>query len=575
MPIIKTGGKLGEILLRAGLVTQEQLTKALEIQRGTTKRIGEVFVELGLVSELDIAMAVSKQLGIPYVTGSSGLLHPPKGQNLETLIAEPFARKYLVLPLAKNMDSLTIACVNPLDLIMIDNIRRLTGCEVNPVVTTRTDLEQAINTFYDEGSMLKEAIDQSYQMVEDGHQEEASDEVLNLNLDRLREAAEDAPVIRLVDLIIHQAIKERASDIHIEPFKDRIHLRYRIDGILYEMSPPARTLHSAIVSRIKILSKLDIAEKRLPQDGGFSMTMDGPTIDFRISTIPTIHGEKVVIRILRKTAEQLDLGQLGLEPAELEAFRQTVLSPYGLVLTTGPTGSGKTTTLYGALSEIRASTRNIITIEDPVEYRLDGVNQVQIKPSIGLTFARGLRAFLRQDPDVIMVGEIRDKETAEICVQAALTGHMVFSTVHTNDAASAAARLTEMGVPSYLVSSTLTLVVAQRLLRRLCQQCRVAYEPLPAIREQFGIKEELLYQAKGCEQCGKTGYKGRVGIFELMHMNRELRDMVGKGVSAHQLAREAEKHGMVTLWQSGLKAVRRGLTSLEELSTVVVLEQQS
>jgi len=571
MAIVKFGGKLGEILLKAKLITQEQLDKALEIQRGTTKRIGEVFVELGLVSELDIAMAVSKQLNIPFVTASSGLLNPPKGQNLETLITEAFARKYLVLPLAKNLNSLTLACVNPLDLIMVDNIRRLTGCELNPVVTTRTDLEQAVNAFYDEGSMLKEAIDQSYQ-VDEQQPREAGEEVLNL--DRLREEAEDAPVIRLVDLIIHQAIKERASDIHIEPFRDKIALRYRIDGVLYEMSPPARMLHAAIVSRIKILTKLDIAEKRLPQDGGFTMTMEGQTIDFRISTIPTIYGEKVVIRILRKSPELLDLGQLGFEGHELELFRKAVQDPYGFILLTGPTGSGKTTTLYAALSEIRSSTKNILAIEDPVEYRLDGINQVQIKPAIGLTFARGLRAFLRQDPDVVMVGEIRDRETAEICVQAALTGHLIFSTVHTNDAPSAVTRLMEIGVPPYLLSSTLSLVVAQRLLRRICQQCRLAYEPLPAIREQFGVTEELLYKAKGCEHCSNTGYRGRVGVYELMGLNRDLRDLIARGAASHTLKDAATKHGMTTLWQCGLKIVRKGLTSLEELESVVVLEKE-
>ncbi len=568
MAILKHGGKLGEILVRTGLITQDQLTKALEIQRGTTKRLGEVFVELGLVTELDIAMALSKQLGIPYATRSSGLLAPPKDQGLEKLVPEAYARKYFVLPLSKNLNSLTLACINPLDLIMVDNIRRLSGCEINPVVTTRTDLEQAVAAFYDEGNLLKEAIDQSYHVEEaDGP---GGEEVLNL--DRLREAAEDAPVIRLVDLILHQAIKERASDIHIEPFVEKVRLRYRIDGVLYDMSPPAKTLQAAIVSRVKILGKLDIAEKRLPQDGGFSMKLEGQSIDFRLSTVPTLYGEKVVIRILRKSPELLDLGQLGFDPHELEVFRRSIHEPYGFVMTTGPTGSGKTTTLYAALSEISSSTRNILTIEDPVEYRLDGINQVQVKSSIGLTFAKGLRAFLRQDPDVVMVGEVRDLETAEICVQASLTGHLVFSTVHTNDAPSAVTRLMDIGVASYLLSSTLSLVVAQRLLRRLCQHCRVAYEPLSAIREQFSITEELLYKPKGCEQCSNTGYRGRVAVYEIMAMSREIRDHVAKGDPSHILKDIAIRHGMSTLWQSGLRKVRAGFTSLEELESVVVLE---
>jgi len=567
--MLKLGDRLGELLIKAGLITLEQLKKALEIQRGSTKRIGEILVELGLVSELDIAAALSKQLRIPYATRTSGLLKPPKGQGLEALVPEDFARQHLILPLSRTFNSLTVACVDPLDIITMDNLSRLSGCEINPIVTPKADLEQAINAFYGEDSMLREAIGQSYQLVDEGPV--AAEEVLSL--DRLKEAAEEAPVIRLVDLIIREAIKERASDIHIEPGQDQLSLRYRIDGVLYDISPPAKHLHAAIVSRIKILCKLDIAEKRLPQDGGFMMTMEGRTIDFRISTIPTIYGEKVVIRILDKSAELLDLGQLGFDAKELELFRKAIHEPYGLILVIGPTGSGKTTTLYAALNEINSPKKNIITIEDPVEYRLEGINQVQIKPAIGLTFARGLRAFLRQDPNIIMVGEVRDLETAEICIQAALTGHLVFSTVHTNDAPSAVTRLIDIGAAPYLLSSTLSLVVAQRLLRRLCQRCREAYEPLPAIREQFGITEELLYRAKGCEQCSNTGYRGRVGIYEVMVLDRPVRELVAKGAPAHVLKDAAIQAGMTTLWHSGLKKARAGLASLEELESVVLLER--
>ncbi len=573
MPILKLGDKLGSIFVKAGLITADQLKKALELQRGTTKRIGEILVELGLAGELDIAKALSKQLGIPYVTQASGLLSPPKDQGLQELVPEEFARQHQVLVLSRTLNSLTVACVNPHDLIVMDNLTRLTGCEINPVVTTRADLDQAISAFYGDDSMLKEAIGESYNLTEElGDTALALDEEV-LNLDRLKQAAEEAPVIRLVDLIIRQAIRDRASDIHIEPFRDRISLRYRIDGVLYEIAPPSKQLHAAIISRIKILCKMDIAEKRLPQDGGFMMSMESQSIDFRVSTTPTIYGEKIVVRILRKTAELLDLGKLGFDPGESELFRVAIAQPYGLVLLTGPTGSGKTTTLYAALNEIRTPKKNILTIEDPVEYRLEGVNQVQIKPSIGLTFARGLRSFLRQDPDIIMVGEIRDLETAEICVQAALTGHLVFSTVHTNDAPSAATRLAHIGLPPYLISSTLSLVVAQRLLRRLCQQCREPYEPLPTIREQFKITEELLYRAKGCEACSNTGYLGRVGIYEVMELTDELRDLITKGAPGHVLKGSAISHGMVTLWGSGLRKVRAGFTSLEELQSVVLLER--
>ncbi|MBI3324215.1 MAG: Flp pilus assembly complex ATPase component TadA [Candidatus Omnitrophica bacterium] len=567
--MLKLGEKLGDTLVQAGLLSQEQLKKALEVQRGTTKRIGEILVELNLVNELDIVTALSKQLGIPYVTRASGLLSPPKGEDLDRLIPEEFARQHLILPLSKNLNSLTVACVDPLDLIAMDNLTRLTGCQINPVVSPRADLENAIDQFYGDDAMLKEAIGQSYDLPSD---EQQGEEVLSL--DRLKEAAEEAPVIRLVDLIIRQAIKERASDIHIEPFKERLILRYRIDGVLYEIPPPAKHLHLAIVSRIKILCKLDIAEKRLPQDGGFMMIMEGQTIDFRVSSMPGIYGEKVVIRILKKSPELLDLGQLGFAPRELELFRQAIHDPYGLIFMTGPTGSGKTTTLYAALNEIKSPRKNIMTIEDPVEYRLDGVNQVQIKPAIGLTFAKGLRAFLRQDPDIIMVGEVRDLETAEIGVQAALTGHLVFSTLHTNDAPSAITRIVNIGVAPYLLSSTMSLIVAQRLLRRLCQQCKEAYEPLPAIREQFSITTELLYRSKGCDQCSNTGYRGRVAAYEVMAMDRNLRDLIAKGAPAHVLKDGAIQGGMLTLWQSGLKRVEAGQTSLEELESVVLLERE-
>jgi len=573
MTMIGLNERLGEMLVKASLLTPEQLEKALEVQRGTSKRLGDVVVELGLVTELDVVATLSKQLGIPYATTASGFLTPAKDQSLEELIPEEMARQRMILPLSRNMNSLTIACLDPMDLIMIDNLRRLTGCEINPIITTRADLEQAIDVFYDKGGMLKAAVDRSYEMAEEEDTATAAGEEEGLSLDRLKQAAEEAPVIRLVDLVIRQAIKDRASDIHIEPFKDKITLRYRIDGVLYEIAPPAKSLHSAIISRIKILSKLDIAEKRLPQDGAFFMMMDNQAIDFRVSSIPTIYGEKVVIRILKKTPELLDLGQIGLEARELERCRKAIQDPYGLIFVTGPTGSGKTTTLYAALNEIRSSKRNIVTIEDPVEYRLEGINQVQIKPSIGLTFASGLRAFLRQDPDVMMVGEVRDQETAEICIQASLTGHLVFSTLHTNDAPSSITRLTDMGVPPYLLSSTISIVIAQRLLRRLCQQCREAYEPLPAIAEKFQITEGLLYKAKGCDQCAQTGYRGRIGVHEAMLLNRELCDLIAKGEPTHLLKAAAVKSGMATLWDNGLKKVRAGLTSLEELESVVLLDK--
>jgi type IV pilus assembly protein PilB len=570
--MLKTSEKLGEILIKAGLVTKDQLAKALDVQRGTSKRIGEVLTELGLVSELDIASTLSKQLGLRFATRASGLLKPRRGEGLEQFVSEEFARQHLVLPLARNLNSLTVACVDPLDLITMDNLNRMSRCDINAVVTTKADLERAIEQFYGADAMLREAIDKSYDVaLEDTAGVIAEEE--ELNLDRLRQAAEEAPVIRLVDLVVRQAIKERASDIHIEPFRDHLRLRYRIDGQLCEISPPAKQFHAAIISRIKIMSKMDIAEKRLPQDGGFMMTMEGRAIDFRISTIPSIYGEKVVIRILDKPPELLDLARLGFDPWGLQAFRKVIRDPYGLILLTGPTGSGKTTTLYASLNEVRSPTKNILTIEEPVEYRIEGVNQVQVKPSIGLSFAAGLRAFMRQDPDIIMVGEVRDLETAEICVRASLTGHLVFSTLHTNDATSAVNRLIDIGIAPYLLSSTISLVVAQRLLRLLCEQCKEAYEPLQEIRDRFRLTEELLYRAKGCEQCLTTGYRGRIGVFEIMTLGNELRDLIAKGAPSHELKRAAVASGMSTLWEEGLKKVRAGLTSLEELEGTVLLDR--
>lgn len=570
--MLKTTEKLGELLIKGGLLSQDQLAKALEVQRGTTRRIGEILAELKLVSELDIAVALSKQLGVPFASSASGLLVPRKGEGLEQLIPEEFARQHLILPLSRTLNSLTVACVNPLDLIAMDNLSRVSHCEINPIVTTKADLEHAIDQFYGGDTMLRQAIGESYEIGQ-ANSGASVEEEEGLDLDRLKQAAEEAPVIRLVDLIIRQAIKERASDIHIEPCRGRISLRYRIDGSLCEITPPARQLHAAIISRIKILCKLDIAEKRLPQDGGFTMTMEGRSIDFRVSSIPSIYGEKVVIRILDKPTELLDLGRLGFDPKALEAFRAALRDPYGLILITGPTGSGKSTTLYAGLNEINSPTKNIITIEDPVEYRLEGINQVQIKPGIGLTFAAGLRAFMRQDPDVIMVGETRDQETAEICVRAALTGHMVFSTLHTNDAPSAISRLVDIGIAPYLLSSTVSLVVAQRLLRRLCEPCKEAYEPVQAIRERFHIQEDLLYRAKGCERCVNTGFRGRVGIYEVMAMSREMRDAIAKDSPAHVIKDVAVAGGMSSLWEEGLKKVRGGFTSLEELEGGVLLDR--
>ncbi len=570
-----TRARLGELLVKEGLVTEEQLAEALRLQEREGGRIGDTLVKMGAVAEGDIVSVLGKHYHIPYATRASGLLTPQRGQGLEQLIPKEFAIEHGLIPISRNLNSLTVAFADPLDIILIDNLTKLTRCQINPIVSSKTDIQEAVQEFYGPDTWLKEAVDSSYQqkdVMEKAQAEQASDE--ELSLDRLKAQAEEAPVVRLVDLIIRQAIKDRASDIHIEPWKDRITLRYRIDGKLYEISPPAKQLHAAIASRIKILTKLDIAEKRLPQDGSFTMTMETRQIDFRVSTVPTIYGEKVAIRILDKERAVLDLVQLGFDARELEIFRRVGRNPYGLIFLTGPTGSGKTTSLYALLTEIQSPEKHILTIEDPVEYRLEGVNQVQVKTHIGLTFASALRAFLRQDPDIIMVGEVRDLETAEICVQAALTGHLVLSTLHTNDAPSAITRLVDLGVQPFLVASTISCVVAQRLVRRLCPQCREAYEPPAELRKKLGIGADvLLYRPKGCAECGQAGYRGRVGLYEVMEATNEMKGAVVRGASVLELRQLAKQQGLQSLWDVGVKKVAQGLTSVEELMSVVLFDQ--
>lgn len=562
--------RLGELLVKEGIISEAQLEKALSSQRQEGGRLGEILIKLGVLKEDQLITALGNQLNIPYFSLGTEL-KPNLEQNLDDFIPKDFALKNLVLPLSRTLGSLTVAMTDPLDLILIDNLRKITGCEINPVIAGRADITKAIEKFYGKPKMFEEAVEASY-----GYDvisppittEEISDE--ELSLDKLIARAEEAPVVKLVDLIIRQAIDERASDIHIEPFKDKISLRYRIDGKLYEIPPPARHLHLPIISRIKILSKLDIAEKRLPQDGAFLVKLEDRSIDLRVSTIPTIYGEKVVLRILDRSAVVLDLDQLGFEPKQLEQIRYAANSAYGLVLLTGPTGCGKTTTLYAILNEIKSPTKNIITVEDPVEYKLEGINQVNVKPEIGLTFANALRSFLRQDPDIMLVSEIRDLETAQICIRSALTGRLVLSTLHTNDAPTAVTRLIDIGIEPYLVSPSLLLVVAQRLLRKLCPDCKEAYEPQP---EQLGgikIKADLIYRPKGCAKCGQIGYRGRSCIAENMVINDEIRDLINQRASFQKLREVAKAAGMQTLYESAIKKVESGITSLKEALSVTI-----
>jgi type IV pilus assembly protein PilB len=564
----KSREKLGQILLVEGLVTEEQLEKALEIQKKDGTRLGETLIKLGIVTEKDIVIAMAKQLSIPYASYAKGLLKPAENQDLAKLVPEDYARRNMLLPVSRHLNSLTVAFMDPLDLITIDNLKRMTGCEINPIIAAKSDLQRAIDEFYGREDLLKDAISDSYELEEFKIEKDLEED---LSLDDLIARAEEAPVVKLVDLILMQAIKDRASDIHIEPFKNKINIRYRIDGILYEIPPPAKHLLPAIVSRIKILSNLDIAERRLPQDGVFFVKVENKDIDIRVSTVPAIFGEKVVMRILDKSSTPLNLGDLGFDPEELEKFKKAIISPHGLVLITGPTGSGKTTTLYAALNEIKSPRKNISTVEDPVEYKLEGINQVQIKPNIGFTFASALRAFLRQDPDIIMVGEVRDLETAQICIRSSLTGHLVLSTLHTNDAASAISRLIDIGVEPYLISSSLIMVGAQRLVRRLCPECKEAYETTPSLIKDFGIKQELLYKPKGCDYCSHTGYRGRIAIYEIISVNDKLRELIARGAALGEIKDKVKEFGAKTLLHSGIKKAEEGLTSIEEVLSITLV----
>ncbi len=553
--------KLGELLFSEGLITISQLEKAIEVQKKEGGRLGETLIKLGMIKDEQMVAVLGKQLNIPYFSLGTGMLKPAIDQGLDQLIPQDFAFRNKVIPLSRTLKSLTVAMVDPLDIILVDNLRKITSCEINTVIATGQDINKAIESFYGKSAMLREAVDASYETTSALIVEDASEE---LSLDKLIARAEEAPVIKLVDLFIRQAIDERASDIHIEPFRERISLRYRIDGKLYEIPPPAKHLHLPIISRIKILAKLDIAEKRLPQDGAILVRIENRPIDIRVSTIPTIYGEKAVLRLLDRSQVVLDLNQMGFDSKQLEKMRYAMSASYGLIFITGPTGSGKTTTLYAMLSEIKSPTKNIVTIEDPVEYKLEGINQVQVKADIGLTFATALRSFLRQDPDIMLVGETRDLETAQICTRSSLTGHLVLSTLHTNDAPSAINRLVDIGIESYMLAPSLLLVIAQRLIRKLCPDCKEAYEPTKD--QLFGakLKAELIYKPKGCSKCNNLGYKGRVCIAELMVADTQIKELINRKASYQDIREAARGCGMQTLYESALKKVEEGVVSLEE-----------
>lgn len=554
--------RLGDALIQAGLLTPKQLSGALEIQRTVGQRLGQVLVQQGLVQDLDVARAVADQLGLPFLPESDLRLDP----SVARLVPEVVARRLLALPIREEQGKLLVGMVDPYNVFALDEIRALVGRPVQPAVLTERALESALRSLY--------ALDEISAVPREAREsgDAASPSEAEPGAFVLQDQAADAPAVKLVNGILQRALDERASDVHWEPLEDGTRVRFRVDGVLHEVAAPPRTLHAAVVSRLKVMAQLDIAERRLPQDGRFQVRQGIRDIDCRVSTLPTVHGEKVAIRLLDRSQGLLQLEQIGFRPETLAAYRGLIRRPYGLVLVTGPTGSGKTTTLMATLAQLNAPEQNIITVEDPVEYHLSGVNQVQVNPRAGLTFATGLRSILRQDPNIIMVGEIRDRDTAEIAVRAALTGHLVFSTLHTNDAAGAVTRLADMGVEPFLLASAVSGVLAQRLARRLCPQCREPYTMEPGSPARAGAPlpdgPVRLYRARGCPHCQGTGYRGRLPFFELMPVTEPIRDLVAKGAPASALAAAARAEGMDTLLYDGLARALSGETSLDEVRRV-------
>jgi len=551
---------IGEILLEEGLIKGEELEKALQEQTKTRARLASILVNLGYLSEDAMLKALSIQMGIPFLTLRDYPKIPPV---IDPPLSVKFLKQYKLIPLEKRDSILKVAMSDPLDSFAINGLRLATDCAIEPCIGRERDIITVIDQYYG-GTVTMEKIIEG---IEEKEMEVAPWQVEE-EIEHLRDLAQEAPIINLVNLLITRAVERRASDIHIEPFEDGLHIRYRIDGILHQTESPPKNLHPAIVSRIKIMAKLNIAERRLPQDGRIKLKVLGKDIDIRVSSVPMLYGEGVVMRLLDPTGI-IGLEVLGFEVKNRERFEDLIKKPYGMFLVTGPTGSGKTTTLYAALSMMNTREKKVITIEDPIEYYLEGVNQIQVKPKIGLTFADGLRSIVRQDPDIIMVGEIRDVETADIAIHAALTGHLVFSTLHTNDAAGAVTRLKDMGVEGYLISSSLLGVLAQRLVRVICNKCKITYAPDKELADELGVKMNFqTYKGKGCEICDHTGYKGRTGIFELLLVNDEIRRLIVEKKGSDVIAQKAIELGMKTLRDDGWEKVKAGITTVDEVIRV-------
>lgn len=610
--------KLGEILVRENLITQEQLREALDFQRENGGRLGANLVKMGMISDDVITAVLARQYGIPSINLDLFNIEP----DVIKLISQDVALKYTVLPISKMGPTLTLAMADPTNVFAIDDIKFITSLNVEPVIASETSINLAIGKYYSGSQQIDifdaafaaevvtagkngkngfqkngsapaakqqeklEASDLDFSLddFEFGHHDTEELEVVEtndeINLNELTRASEDAPVVRLVNVLLVDSLRRGASDIHVEPYEKDFRIRFRIDGVLYDIMHPPMKLRDPLISRLKIMSKLDISEKRLPQDGRIKIKVRVDSrsreLDFRVSTLPTLFGEKVVLRLLDKEKLMLDMTKLGFEQQSLEKFQRAIANPYGMVLVTGPTGSGKTNTLYSALQSLNTPETNIMTAEDPVEFNLHGINQVQMKEQIGLNFAAALRSFLRQDPNIVLVGEIRDFETAEIAIKAALTGHLVLSTLHTNDAPSTISRLVNMGIEPFLVATSVNIIQAQRLIRRICSNCKEeVHVPVEGIVE-IGFSEEeasdlRFFKGKGCKTCNGTGYKGRVGLYEVMEITDELRELIIIGASAMELRRKAIELGMITLRESGLYKLREGITTIEEVVKETVL----
>lgn len=554
--------KLGELLVEKGLLTEEQCHSALDVQKKTGKRLGQAVIDLGYVKEEDLLQILSRQMAIPHIWLRKGLIDP----KIVDVIPGEKARLYKIIPMFRIKDTLIVATSDPQAIFVLDDIEKMTGLNVQPVLTRSADIEKAITEYY-KGDI---GIGDYNSASGDGTRQ--ADMQRSRDFQKIEDMEEGSPIINLVNTIILRAIKDKASDIHIEPDKAKLRIRYRVDGILYEVMTQKMELYPAIVSRMKVMANLDIAERRLPQDGRIQVMVEERSVDLRFSSMPGILGEKIVLRILDKKNVILELNQLGFSEGTLSNFKRLLKHPYGLILVTGPTGSGKTTTLYAAMNFLNSIEKNIVTIEDPVEYQMEIINQNQVRDAIGLTFSVILRHTLRQDPDIIMVGEIRDKETAEIAIQSSLTGHLVLSTLHTNDSPSAITRLLDMGIEPYLISSSLTGVIAQRLVRTICPKCKTLFYPPSAVLERYNWSQETNLQVakgKGCPECYGSGYKGRAGIYELLEMNEALQTLILSNPSLEEIRKRLNELDHSNMEVEGLKKVKERMTTFEEVSRAV------